>query len=121
MVAPTVLIVDDHPGFRASATTLLSAEGWSVVGEAGDGVSALSAVRALRPSLVLLDVQLPDMDGFAVCAELQATCEHPPVVVLTSTREVGAFRRRLAGSAAVGFVAKADLSGRALLELADVA
>ena len=69
-VGPTVLIVDDHADFRAFARTLLEAGGFEVVGEARDGASALSAARALRPELVLLDVQLPDIDGFAVCEQL---------------------------------------------------
>ena len=67
----TVLIVDDHPSFRASARAMLESEGFDVVGEAADGASALDAVDALKPDVVLLDVQLPDMTGFDVCAELE--------------------------------------------------
>ena len=67
----TVLIVDDHPSFRASARAMLESEGFDVVGEAADGASALEAVDALAPDVVLLDVQLPDMTGFDVCAELE--------------------------------------------------
>ncbi len=62
----TVLIVDDHPSFRASARTLLEAEGYEIVGEAENGAAALQAVKELKPDLVLLDVQLPDIDGFQV-------------------------------------------------------
>lgn len=120
-MARSVLIVDDHPAFRASARALLVADGFRVVGEAPDGSSALAAVAELRPWLVLLDIQLPDLDGFAVCEALQAAYEHPPLVVLTSSREAGVFRRRLAASAALGFVAKADLTGQALIELTDAA
>jgi CheY-like chemotaxis protein len=58
----TVLIVDDHRDFRAFARALLEAGGFEVVGEAVDGASALVAARALKPALVLLDVQLPDID-----------------------------------------------------------
>ena len=65
-----VLIVDDHPGFRSFARAMLEAEGFDVVGEAPDGAAALAAVRALAPEIVLLDVALPDMDGFAVCEAL---------------------------------------------------
>ena len=82
----TVLIVDDHADFRAFARVLLEAGGFEVVGEAGDGAAALAAARELRPALVLLDVQLPDRDGFAVCERLAAG-DAPPVVVLTSSRD----------------------------------
>jgi CheY-like chemotaxis protein len=76
-VAPTVLIVDDHADFRALARSLLEAAGYEVVGEAHDGMSALAAARALRPGFVLLDIQLPDADGFAVCKRLGAQRSRP--------------------------------------------
>jgi DNA-binding NarL/FixJ family response regulator len=117
-VGTTVLIVDDHPDFRAFARVLLEAGGFEVVGEAYDGASALVAARALKPALVLLDVQLPDIDGFAVCEQLAAD-ERPPVVVLTSSRDASAYRRRLGVSSARGFIAKAELSGPDLAALAD--
>ena len=105
----TVLVVDDHAGFRELARTLLEEGGYSVVGEATDGVTALAACRRLRPDAVLLDVHLPDMDGFAVAAALGL--ERPaPRVVLTSADEderVGSLLRR---SGALGFVAKAALA-----------
>src|SRR5256886_16677734 len=81
----TVLIVDDHPSFRASARTLLEAEGYEIVGEAESGVAALRAAKELRPDLVLLDVQLPDFDGFEVAARL-GQLDDPPQIVLTSSR-----------------------------------
>ena len=71
-MATSVLIVDDHPGFRASARMLLEAEGYDVVGEAGDGQAGLEAAAELHPDVVLLDIQLPDMDGFEVAAGLTA-------------------------------------------------
>ena len=67
---PTVLVVDDHQGFRSRARLLLEADGYEVVGEAADGRSALAEARRLRPDLVLLDVQLPDLDGFEVAAQI---------------------------------------------------
>jgi DNA-binding NarL/FixJ family response regulator len=115
-VAPTVLIVDDHADFRAFARALLEASGYEVVGEAHDGASALAAAHALRPGLVLLDVQLPDVDGFAVCERL-AEDDGAPVVVLTSSRDASSFRRRLGDSSARGFIAKAELSGAGLAAL----
>ena len=109
----TVLVVDDHAGFRELARTLLEEGGYSVIGEATDGLTALSAVRRLRPDAVLLDVHLPDMDGFAVAAALGL--ERPaPRVVLTSADEderVGSLLRR---SGALGFVAKAALANAQL-------
>jgi DNA-binding NarL/FixJ family response regulator len=107
----TVLVVDDHAGFRASARALLEAEGYVVVGEAADGASALSAVGDLRPEVVLLDVQLPDLDGFVIAERLAET---DAAVVLVSSRSISSFRRRLAASPALGFIGKNDLSGEAL-------
>jgi DNA-binding NarL/FixJ family response regulator len=119
-VATTLLIVDDHAEFRAFARALLETEGFDVVGEAPDGASALTAARALRPEVVLLDVQLPDVDGFAVCEQLAAG-EDPPAVVLTSTRNASSYRRRLDDTSARGFIAKAELSAAGLSALARMA
>jgi two-component system, NarL family, nitrate/nitrite response regulator NarL len=116
-VAATVLIVDDHAGFRSFARALLEAEGYDVVGEATDGASALAAARALAPELVLLDVALPDMDGFAVCDALLHD-DGGPTVILTSSRDVSSYRRRLQRSRARGFIPKSELSGAALAALA---
>lgn len=109
----TVLIVDDHGGFRESARALLEAEGFAVVGCAPDGAAALAAVRRLRPEVVLLDIQLPDLDGFAVARQLAAAPD-PPRVVLISSRDAAAYGERLARAPACGFIAKAGLTGRAL-------
>ena len=110
---PTVLIVDDHASFRDAAGALLESDGFRVVGEAADGESALTAVAWLQPQIVLLDVQLPDMDGFAVAAELAAR-PGAPVVVLVSSRDATAYAARLGDTPALGFLAKRDLSGAAL-------
>ena len=117
-MAVSVLIVDDHPAFRSFARTLLGAEGFVVVGEAGDGAEALAEARRLRPDVVLLDVQLPDTNGFEV-AEQIAEAPDPPQVVLISTRDASAYRRRLATTTARGFIAKDELSGPALAALVD--
>ncbi len=111
----TVLIVDDHDGFRATARALLEADGFDVIGEAADGEAAVTSARRLRPDVVLLDVQLPGLDGFAVAEQLAA--DPAPAVVLISSRGADAFRRRLAGSPARGFIAKAELSGPCLASL----
>ena len=109
-------MVDDHPGFRSLARRLLVAEGFDVVGEAGSGVMALESVRRLRPQIVLLDVQLPDLDGFEVARRL-AEEGIGTATVLISTRDSTAYRRRLKSSPALGFIPKCKLSGAALAEL----
>jgi DNA-binding NarL/FixJ family response regulator len=109
----TVLIVDDHPSFRALARTVLQAEGFDVVGEAVDGASALTEAERLRPELVLLDAQLPDTDGFAVAAALTRDGAGP-AVVLTSSRDAADFGPLITESGALGFVPKAELSAAAL-------
>jgi DNA-binding NarL/FixJ family response regulator len=113
---PTVLIVDDHADFRASARGLLEADGFDVVGEAADGKQAISEVERLRPDVVLLDVQLPDVDGFAI-AERLAAQGSGAAVVLISSREAAAYGPRLQAAAAKGFIAKRELSGEALAAL----
>ncbi|MGZ6513371.1 MAG: LytR/AlgR family response regulator transcription factor [Actinomycetota bacterium] len=115
-MAVRVLIVDDHAGFRARAREMLQGDGLNVVGEAIDGVSAIEAVRALRPDLVLLDVRLPDLNGFDV-AEKIASIDAPPAIVMTSSHDARDFRRRIEASVARGFLAKNDLSGQAILAL----
>ena len=109
----TFLIVDDHTAFRQQARALLEAEGLQVIGEAGDGPSAIDAVRVLRPDVVLLDVGLPDLDGFAVACRL-AEEPVPPRVILISSREAWTFGPRLATSPTIGFIRKDDLSAAAL-------
>ncbi len=115
-VACTVLIVDDHAGFRAFARGLLQREGFDVVGEAADGGSALVAAAALLPQVVLVDVQLPDFDGFEVARRL-AEWRSPPAVVLISSRDASSYRRRLAETPARGFIPKSELSAAALAPL----
>lgn len=112
----TVLIVDDHAGFRHFARDLLEATGVDVVGEAEDGQSALDAAVALRPCVVLLDVMLPDLDGFAVADRLAALAA-PPAVVLTSSRDPQEYGERLSRITVRGFIRKDDLSGATLERL----
>jgi DNA-binding NarL/FixJ family response regulator len=115
-VATTVLIVDDHPAFRASARRMLESEGYEVVAEAADGASGLALAAEVHPDLVLLDVQLPDLDGFDVAARLTEG-EAAPAVVLTSSRDGADFGSLVARSGARGFLPKADLSGEAIAGL----
>ena len=113
---PTVLIVDDHPSFRASARAILEAEGFEVSGEAEDGEAAIAAAGRLHPDVILLDVQLPDLDGFEVTRRLIAdngkTC-----VVLVSSRDGADFGPLVESCGACGFVPKSELSGEAVTAL----
>ena len=115
-VAARVLIVDDHAPFRSLARRLLMAEGFQVVGEAADGAECLSVARNLVPDVVLLDIQLPDLDGFAV-AEALAAEARAPIVVLVSSRALRDYGHRVDASTARGFIAKAELSGETLLRV----
>ena len=110
-----ILIVDDHDGFRRLARGMLEAAGFTVA-EAATGAEATQAVRTVRPGLVLLDIGLPDFDGFEVARRLAAVPagDPAPVVVLTSTREARDYGARIAASPAAGFLPKDELSGAAL-------
>jgi len=112
-VAKTVLIVDDHPSFRTSARRMLETDGYEVVGEAVDGGSAIDAVRELHPDVVLLDIRLPDVDGFQV-AELLAANGAAPAIVLTSSRDRSDFGYEIEASPAHGFIPKSELSAEAI-------
>lgn len=112
------VIVDDHSGFRTQARRLLEQIGYRVVGEAGTGSEALATVRQLKPDVVLLDIQLPDIDGFAVSSELTAV-PPSPTILLVSTREGMDYGSRLTSCGAAGFIAKADLSADSLLSVLD--
>ena len=113
-----VLIVDDHDDFRASASALLETEGFTVVGGLADGASAVDAVKRLRPHIVLLDIQLPGLDGFAVAERLAAMTD-PPRVVLISSRDAASYGGRVGAASACGFLAKRELSGASLTALVE--
>ena len=113
-----VLIVDDHPSFRASARRMLEADGFEVVAEADSGAEALRAAEAWHPELVLLDVHLPDIQGFDVAERLQMNGASP-AVVLTSSHEASDFGPLVERSGARGFIPKSELSGEALRRLLD--
>jgi len=106
----TVLIVDDQPEFRRCVRELLEADGFVVVGEAGDVRGALEAGLALRPDVVLLDVRLPDGSGVDVAVAMHAWADSP-IIVLTSTADYSHAARH---SGAAGFIPKGSLSGAVL-------
>jgi DNA-binding NarL/FixJ family response regulator len=112
----TILIVDDHAAFRRSARALLQAEGLDVVGEAADGATAITEVERLQPAIVLLDIQLPDTDGFAVAATLADRAD-PPGVILISSRDAIEYGDRIAAANTLGFIVKSRLSGAAIAAL----
>jgi DNA-binding NarL/FixJ family response regulator len=113
---PSVLIVDDHADFRRSAGALLAAEGFNVVGEASHGAEAIEAIARLQPQIVLLDIQLPVLDGLSVAEQLAAGAD-PPAVVLISSRDAAAYGARLQRVPARGFIQKNELSGEAIAAL----
>jgi DNA-binding NarL/FixJ family response regulator len=110
-VAKTILIVDDFASFRDSARSLLESEGFEVVGEADTGVAALRVAKEVHPDIVLLDVQLPDFDGFEV-AEWLRKLDPAPVVILTSSRDD--YRLLIGSSSARAFLRKDELSADTL-------
>ena len=113
----TVLVVDDHAGFRVEARRFLESIGYTVVADAVDGASAVGAARSFRPDIILLDVVLPDIDGFTVARQLAAEGS-PARVILISTREAQDYGGKVASCGAVGFIAKSDLSARTFTALA---
>ena len=112
----TVLIVDDHPSFRAVAQMLLETDGFTVVGTSSDGESGVADTLRLAPDVVLLDVELPDIDGFEVAARLREAGSET-AIVLASSRERGDFGSLVAESGARGFLTKAELTGDAIRAL----
>jgi DNA-binding NarL/FixJ family response regulator len=115
-MAMTVLIVDDHATFRSFARDLLKSERFEVIEEAEDGASAIEKATSLRPDLVLLDVQLPDITGFEVAERLRAHGVSS-AIVLTSSRDASSYGDQVYSSGAVGFIPKAELSGQAVRAL----
>jgi DNA-binding NarL/FixJ family response regulator len=114
----TILIVDDDPRFRTQARDVLAADGFVVIGEAVDGASGLEAAKVLEPDFVLLDIGLPDIEGFEVARTL-AVDGPPPWVVLTSSRDARAYGRRLTNGQFLGFIPKERISGAAIRALVD--
>src|SRR3954452_14976723 len=113
VVFQTVLVVDDHPSFRTTARRVLQAEGFDVVGEAENGAEAVRKAGELHPDLVLLDVQLPDVNGFEV-ANVLCRNGSAPAIVLVSSRDAADYGDLIAGCGARGFIPKAEISGASI-------
>ncbi len=109
-----VLVVDDHPVVREGLVAVLADQAdLDVVGAAGSAEDALELVQRLRPDVVLLDVRLPDTDGFTVAAELTGRAGGPAVVV-TSSSDDPRYPELARRSGARGFLSKHDLGGPSL-------
>ena len=115
-MAPGILIVDDSPQFREAAAALLAERGFEVLTVAADGNQALDAAADLCPDGILLDINLPGRDGFAVAALLAAACPTARIV-LTSADVQHIAAETLRGCCAHAFVPKEDLATVDLAEL----
>jgi DNA-binding response OmpR family regulator len=91
-----ILIVDDDPDIRDALSMILESKGYQVV-TAQDGIEGLATLRSEMPNLLILDLLMPKMDGFAVCKELQdprwSKYRNIPILILTSVREEASRRR----------------------------
>jgi CheY-like chemotaxis protein len=115
----TVLVVDDDGAFRNLVTRVVNGWGHVVIGEAGSVAEALTQTEALRPDTVLIDVGLPDDDGFSLARKLRAKPWAIRVVLFSSDgdrTDVAAARR----AGAVGFVRKDELAGPAMRRLVEI-
>jgi DNA-binding NarL/FixJ family response regulator len=113
VVNRSVLLVDDHAGFRAEARAMLDGDGYAVIGEAANGAAAVGEARRLRPDIVLLDVGLPDASGLDLVRPIRSAAPGT-MVVLISSRRASDYGERVASSGADGFLDKAAFSPRAL-------
>jgi CheY-like chemotaxis protein len=111
----SVLVVDDDPEFRKLARRLLAASGLTVVGEADSVAAAVAAATRLKPSAVLVDVELPDGDGLTLARELAALPWRPRIVLTSIDGDITPEEVRQAGARA--FVNKADLPNAPLAQL----
>ena len=111
-----VLIVDDQEPFRSAARMVVElTDGFEVVGEAETGEASIDAARNLRPDLVLMDVNLPGIDGLDASAKIRAG-EEPPVVFLVSTYDADVYASRIPASGAAAYLSKGTFAPDTLLE-----
>lgn len=113
-MGPSVLIVDDHPGFRRWARRLLERSGFRVVGEVATAATAEQRLRELRPDIVLLDVMLPDRSGVGFANDIATRAQRTAVVLVSSHDRSDLALDDLIPGAPVGFIDKAALSRASL-------
>jgi CheY-like chemotaxis protein len=113
----SVLAVDDDPAFVALAVQVLAGLGVASVVTAGDAATALTVAMAERPAAVLVDVDLPDRDGFDLARELEGLPWGPRVVVTSTDRDAGRAFAATTGRPTLPFIAKEDLAGHDLRRL----
>ncbi len=112
-----LLLVDDEPAVRRGLRIWLALEpNLEVVGEAGGGAEAISLTQALRPDVVLMDVEMPGMDGISATAALRSVAPQSAVVILTLYDDV-ATRARAQEAGAAAFVAKHRMEETLLAEI----
>jgi DNA-binding NarL/FixJ family response regulator len=116
-VALRCLIVDDNTRFLEAARDLLEREGITVVGVASTSAEALASADALRPDVVLVDIDLGEESGFDLAQQFAATDREPPPVILISTYAERDVAELVAASAAIGFLSKSKVSGQAISDL----
>ncbi len=86
-MATQVLLADDHPLFRDGLAALLKARGYEVVGEAGDGLEAIEKARQINPDLILMDINMPRLDGLAATRVITTEMPNARVIMLTVSDE----------------------------------
>ncbi|CAN5655778.1 hypothetical protein BH24ACT14_BH24ACT14_17290 [soil metagenome] len=113
----SVLIVDDQAPLRSAARMVVAlSDGFEVVGEAETGESAVELAAELAPDLVLMDVNLPGIDGLEATRQILAGSARPPVIVVLSTYEADEYAPRAAGAGAAAFIAKSEFDPDSLEE-----
>jgi len=111
-----VLIVDDHPAFRASAQALLESEGCDGVTSVASGEEALDVLKTSSPDIVLLDLYLPRLDGVSVSEQI-ALMDEPPAVILISSHDEAGLEERVISAPVRGFLAKRELAWTSIARL----
>lgn len=116
----SAIIADDQEPFRRAAHLLLVEAGFAVIGEAVDGADAVRLAAALSPSLVMLDIVMPVMDGIAAAGAIRA-CRPDSVIVLITARHLDDLSSRATDAAVEAIVSKADLTPQLVRQIWEAA